>query len=100
MYGMPGVVRLYVLRPADGALLWFDEERVQEMLGSNVATEMFLRLAVKEAAAPLPSVPAEPPAYRAALESGVVVAGYLVKRKTRSLRFRRSNRRSVRKRRG
>ena len=101
MYHVPGVLRLYVLRPTDSAVLWFDEERAQEMLRSNVATEMFSRLEVKEAAAPLPSVPAEPPAYQATLESGVIVAGYLIKRKTRSRpRFRRSNRRSVGKRRG
>jgi len=49
---------------------------------SDVATEMFSRLEVKEAPGPPPSVGAEPPAYRATLRGGVVVAGYLVKRKT------------------
>jgi hypothetical protein len=78
--GTPGIVRWFVLRPADGTLRWFDEDCVQQMLLSNMATEMFSRLAVKEAAAPLPSMPAEPPAYRATLEGGTVVAGYLVRR--------------------
>jgi hypothetical protein len=78
--GTPGIVRWFVLRPADGTLRWFDEDCVQQMLLSNMATEMFSRLAVKEAAAPLPSMPAEPPAYRATLEGGTVVAGYLVTR--------------------
>jgi|HubBroStandDraft_4_1064222.scaffolds.fasta_scaffold455373_1 hypothetical protein len=78
--GTPGIVRWFVLQPADGTLRWFDENCVQEMLLSNMATEMFSRLAVKEAAAPLPSMPAEPPAYRATLEGGTVVAGYLVRR--------------------
>jgi hypothetical protein len=81
MEGVPGVVRWLVLQPDDGALQWFDEERVQEMLRSNLATEMFSRLEVKEADAPMPSIPADPPAYRAKLEGGVVVVGYLVKRK-------------------
>jgi hypothetical protein len=78
--GKPGVVRWFVLRPADGTLRWFDEDCVQQMLLSDVATETFSRLAVKEAAAPQPSTPAEPPAYRATLEGGTVVAGYLVRR--------------------
>ena len=68
--------------PAQRTLLWFDEELVQEMLRSDVATEMFSRLEVKEAHGPPPSVGAEPPAYGATLRGGVVVAGYLVKRKT------------------
>jgi hypothetical protein len=78
--GTPGIVRWFVLRPTDGTLRWFDEECVQEMLLSNMATEMFSRLAVKEAAAALPSMPEEPPAYRATLDGGTVVAGYLVNR--------------------
>ena len=80
--GTPGIVRWFVLRPTDGTLRWFDEDCVQEMLLSNMATGMFSRLAVKEAAAPSPSMPAEPPAYRATLEGGTVVAGYLVRRST------------------
>jgi hypothetical protein len=76
----PGLVRWLVLRTADNTLQWFDEELVQEMLGSNVATEMFSRLEVKEAYAPFPSVPIDPPAYRATLEDGAVVVGYIVKR--------------------
>ena len=80
--GVPGVVRWYVVGPAQRTLLWFDEELVQEMLRSDVATEMFSRLEVKEAHGPPPSVGAEPPAYGATLRGGVVVAGYLVKRKT------------------
>jgi hypothetical protein len=75
--GVSGVVRWYVLGPG-GSLLWFDEERAQEMLRSNVATEMFSRLEVKEADATPPSVPAEPPAYRVTLKDGAVAAGYLV----------------------
>src|SRR3984957_1562549 len=55
--GTPGIVRWFVLRPTDGTLRWFDEECVQEMLLSNMATEMFSRLAVKGAAAQLPSMP-------------------------------------------
>ncbi len=78
--GTPGVVRWFVLRPADGTLRWFDEDCAQKMLLSSVATQMFSRLAVKEAAAPLPSIPAEPPTYRTTLEGGTVVAGYLVTR--------------------
>jgi hypothetical protein len=78
--GKPGVVRWFVLRPGDGTLRWFDEDCVQEMLVSSVATEMFSRVAVKETAAPSPSVPAGPPAYQATLEGGTVVAGYLVTR--------------------
>jgi hypothetical protein len=48
---------------------------------SNVATEMFSHLEVKEANAPVPNVPTEPPTYRVALEGGAVVVGYLIKRK-------------------
>ena len=80
MAGVPGLVRWFVRRPADGALLLFDEERAQEMFCSNVATVMFLRLEVKEADAPLTSAPAEGPAYRATLKGGVVAVGYLVAR--------------------
>jgi hypothetical protein len=50
------------------------------MLGSNVATEMFSRLEIREAHTPVPSVPADPPAYRAILEGGAVVVGYVVDR--------------------
>ena len=57
----------------------FDEEQAQEMLGSNIATEMFSRLEVKETNAQLPSVPAEPPSCRATLENGAIVVGYFVK---------------------
>ena len=46
------LVRWFVLRPGDSALQWFDEERALEMLRSNVATEMFSHLEVKEANAP------------------------------------------------
>ena len=41
--------------------------------------EMYSYLKVKEANALLPSVPAEPPTYRATLEGGAVVVGYIVK---------------------
>jgi hypothetical protein len=80
--GTPGLVRWFILHPADGTLRWFDEHLVQEMLRSNVATEMFSHLEVKSANAPLPSVPAESPTYRVALEDGAVAVGYLVKRNT------------------
>jgi hypothetical protein len=76
----PGLVRWLVLRPTDNTLQWLDEELAQEMLGSNVATEMFSRLEVKQGYTSLPSVPANPPAYRAILESGAVVVGYIVER--------------------
>jgi hypothetical protein len=70
----PGLVRWLVLRPADNTLQWFDGEQAQEMLAST--TEMFSRLEVKEGNAPLPSVPAEPPSYRATLDDGAIVVGY------------------------
>jgi hypothetical protein len=79
IFGVPGVVRWYVVRPADGALQWFDEERAQDMFCSPIATKMLWRLEVKVATgAPLPSV-AESPTYRVMLESGVAVAGYRIK---------------------
>jgi hypothetical protein len=80
MSGTPGVVRWLVLHAVNGTLQWFDEHLVQEMLRSNVATEMFSHLEVKSAQAPLPSVPVDPPAYRVKLEGGAVALGYLVKR--------------------
>ena len=43
------IVRWHVVGPAHGALLWFDEERAQEMFCSTVATKMFSRLEVKVA---------------------------------------------------
>ena len=73
------LVRWFVLRPADSTLQWFDEELAQEMFCSNVAMEMYSYLKVKEANALLPSVPAEPPTYRATLKGGAVVVGYIVK---------------------
>jgi hypothetical protein len=73
------LVRWFVLRPADSTLQWFDEELAQEMFRSNLAAGMYSYLKVKEAKVPLPSVPAEPPTYRATLEGGAVVVGYLVK---------------------
>jgi len=73
------LVRWFVLRPADSTLQWFDEELAQEMFCSNVAMEMYSYLKVKEANALLPNVPAEPPTYRATLEGGAVVVGYIVK---------------------
>jgi hypothetical protein len=76
------LVRWFVLRPADSTLQWFDEKLTQEMFRSNVATGMYSYLKVDEANVPLPSVPAEPPTYRATLEGGAVVVGYLVKDRT------------------
>ena len=73
------LVRWFVLRPADSTLQWFDEELAQDMFRSNLARGMYSYLKVKEAKAPLPSMPAEPPTYRATLEGGPVVVGYLVK---------------------
>jgi hypothetical protein len=73
------LVRWFVLRPADSTLQWFDEEIAQEMFCSKLATGMYSYLRVKEADVPLPGVPAEPPTYRATLEGGAVVVGYLVK---------------------
>jgi enoyl-CoA hydratase len=75
------LVQWFVLRTTDGTLQWFDEELAQEMFRSDVAMKMYSYLKVKEANAPLPSVPAEPPAYRATLEGGAVVVCYLVNRK-------------------
>jgi hypothetical protein len=82
MDGTPGMVRWFVPHPTDSALRWFDEHLVQEMLRSNVATEMFSHLEVKSANVPLPSVPAEPRTYIVTLEDGAVAVGYLVKRNT------------------
>ena len=76
------LVRWFVLRPADSTLQWFDEELAQEMFRSNVATGMYSYLKVEEANVLLPSVPAEQPTYRATLEGGAVVVGYLVKDRT------------------
>ena len=70
------LVRWFVLWPADSTLQWFDEELSQDMFRSNLARAMCSYLKVKEAKVPLPSVPAEPPTYRA---TGAVVVGYLVK---------------------
>jgi hypothetical protein len=50
------------------------------MLGSNVASELLSRLEVREAYAPLPSVPARPPAFRVTLEGGAVAIGYIIVR--------------------
>jgi hypothetical protein len=75
------LVQWFVLRTTDGTLQWFDEELAQEMFRSDVAMKMYSYLKVKEADAPLPSVPAEPPAYRATLEGRAVVVGYVVNRK-------------------
>jgi hypothetical protein len=74
------LVQWFVLRTTDRTLQWFDEELVQEMFRSDVATEMYSYLLAKEADTPLPSVPAEPPTYRAMLEGGIVVVGFVVKR--------------------
>ena len=63
IFGVPGVVRWYIVRPADGALQWFDEERAQDMFCSAIATKMLWRLKVKVAmGAPLPSVAKSPDA--------------------------------------
>jgi hypothetical protein len=68
------------LRPADSALQSFDEELAQEMLDSNVASELLSRLEVRKAYAPLPSVPAGPPEFRVTLEGGAVAIGYFIVR--------------------
>src|SRR5262249_30351974 len=73
------LVRGLVLWPADSILQWFDEELSQDMVRSNLARAMCSYLKVKETNGRLPSVPAEPPSYRATLEGGAVVVGYLVK---------------------
>jgi hypothetical protein len=83
IFSVPRVVRWYVVRPADGALQWFDMERAQDMFCSTLATKMLSRLQAKVAQeALLPSV-TEPRTYRITLENGVVVAGYLIKSETR-----------------
>ena len=76
------LVQWFVLRTTDSTFQWFDEELAQQMFRSNIAMKMYSYLKVKEANAPLPSVPADPPTYRATLEGGAVVVGYIVRRNT------------------
>ena len=79
IFGVAGVVRWYVIRPADGALQWFDEECAQEMFRSTIVTKMLRRLKVKVALGLRPPSVTEPPTYRITLENGAVVAGYRIK---------------------
>jgi hypothetical protein len=76
VFGVPGLVRWYTVRPADGALQWFDEKCAQDMFCSTAATKMLRGLKVKEATGLRPPNVVEPPTFRLTLESGVAVAGY------------------------
>ena len=46
MFGVLGLVRWYTVRPADGALQWFDEKGAQDMFCSTTATKMLRHLKV------------------------------------------------------
>ncbi len=76
MFGVPGLVRWYAVRPADGALQWFDEKCAQDMFCSTTATKMLRRLKVKAAPGLRPPNVVELPTFRLTLESGVAVVGY------------------------
>jgi hypothetical protein len=76
VFGVPGLVRWYAVRPADGALQWFDEKSAQDMFCSAIATKMLRRLKIKAAPGLQPPNVVEPPTFRFTLESGVAVAGY------------------------
>jgi hypothetical protein len=76
VYGVPGLVRWYAVRPADGALQWFDEKSAQDMFCSATAAKMLRRLKIKAAQGLQPPNVVEPSTFRFTLESGVAVAGY------------------------
>ena len=76
VFGVPGLVRWYTVRPADGALQWFDERCAQDMFCSTAATKMLRGLKVRAATGLRPPHVVEPPTFRLTLESGVAVAGY------------------------
>jgi hypothetical protein len=46
VFGVLGLVRWYTVRPADGALQWFDEKGAQDMFCSTTATKMLRHLKV------------------------------------------------------
>jgi hypothetical protein len=52
MFGVPGLVRWYAVRPSDGTLQWFDEKGAQDMFCSTTATKMLRHLKVKRGRAP------------------------------------------------
>lgn len=83
VFGVPGLVRWYAVRPTDGALQWFDEKCAQDMFCSTTATKMLRHLKVKAAPGLRPPNVVEPPTFRLTLESGVVVAGYPTNPETR-----------------
>ena len=83
MFGVPGLVRWYAVRPSDGTLQWFDEKGAQDMFCSTTATKMLRHLKVKAATGLRPPNVVEPPTFRLTLESGVAVAGYPIKPETR-----------------
>jgi hypothetical protein len=76
VFGVPGLVRWYTVRPSDGALQWFDERCAQDMFCSTAATKMLRGLKVRAATGFRPPHVVEPPTFRLTLESGVAVAGY------------------------
>jgi hypothetical protein len=41
VFGVPGLVRWYAVRPTDGALQWFDEKCAQDMFCSTTATKCY-----------------------------------------------------------
>jgi hypothetical protein len=75
--GVP--VRWLVLRSTDGAVMWLDEQLVQEVVSSTWATTTFSQLEVKEATDPRPRVGAAPPTYAVTLGSGTLIVGYPIK---------------------
>jgi hypothetical protein len=83
MFGVPGLVRWYAVRPSDSTLQWFDEKCAQDMFCSTTATKMLRHLKVKAATGLRPPNVVEPPTFRLTLESGVAVAGYPIKPETR-----------------
>ena len=75
--GVP--VRWLVQRSTDGAVMWLDEQLVQEVISSTWATTTFSQLEVKEATDPRPRVGAAPATYTVRLGSGTLIVGYPIK---------------------
>ena len=83
VFGVPGLVRWYAVRQADGTLQWFDEKSAQDMFCSATATKILRGLKVRVATGLRPPNVVEPPTFRFTLESGVAVAGYPINPETR-----------------